>query len=267
MLNQLTATIYVYHSSNDDQSNACLIQSGKNLLLVDTVFPVENFAQTVQQLGQPRLLFHSHCHMDHCQGDTAFPEAEIILFDRQPEMLRTESNRYPAANLRTQLAVFPCGSVKFGEIVVQVNPIGGHSFDSVAFYLPSEGVVIAGEAVANGRNGCLCVPHISSFGDPWQFHAGLEYIQSLDCQILIPAHGEVVRQTRIHEVIEDNLYYIERLLSCLEHEQSRSTSSSELIERCPALEDMLLHAQSRYLPIARAFHRKNWQYAATIANY
>jgi len=78
-------------------------------------------------------------------------------------------------------------------------PTPGHTSGHCSFHLPDHGVVITGDALVNrnlltGRPGPRLMPSIFSY-DPVQAAGSLNALASLDADVLLPGHGELLRMT------------------------------------------------------------------------
>lgn len=261
----LTEHIRVYQSDNADRSNACILGHSTDLLLIDTIAPPQatNFVRAIQRMGNPLFILHNHCHLDHCEGDSFFPQSGVLLFGDQKQMIEIEMQRFPMVQWPKYLLALPCGEMQFYDMRIQIEQTGGHSFDTVYFYLPDYKILLAGENVANGREGGKAVPHISLFGQACRMLRAIHIFQSLDVQVLVPAHGETVFAKNCQQILADNALYLTNLIQHAERVYASDISREHLDELCPPLSQIIADEVDLYTSISHTFHQKNWMYLMT----
>ena len=143
----------------------------------------------------PAAVLITHLHFDHAAGAAALClrygiecHASVLdrdLADRQAEFRKVYrvDGEIPAAPFR----FFDAGvqTLRFGQIEVQVLPLGGHTAGSVAFYLPDAEVVFVGDTVTKGSLGFL----ETGYGET--LDRIRDYLLPLpDSTLLLPGHGE-----------------------------------------------------------------------------
>lgn len=249
-----------------DLSTMTLVGPGDGaLLVIDTLtFEDASDGAVLGSLPSPpaavSAILHNHCHLDHVGGDGAYPDAVVMLFGRQPEILAVERSRFPDRFVDGRGREIACepGALEILGHLLKITPVGGHSFDSVQIELPHLGVVIAGENLATGAGGSLCVPHLSQFGDGGAMLRALDRLAATDHEWIVPAHGVPVDRRQALAAIDDNRHYLDRLLSlaaaAMRHREAGEPPAT------PDLVEVALHPISRYQPISSSFHRLNWRY-------
>ena len=177
-----------------------------------------NAVDTVLKDRQPRLLFLTHVHFDHC-GAAGFlkrtwpqlsiaasrPAADII---GRPNALETIAGLSAAAvewveNVAPGLAAdtpFEPFSVDViladgdridlpGGMRVQVLETPGHTWDALSFYIPQKKLLIAGEAVGcTSPAGVLSTEFLVDFD---HYIESIERLAGLDVDILCQSHHQV----------------------------------------------------------------------------
>lgn len=237
-----------------------------SLILIDTL-PSNIFVRHLDQIykrGKPLIIIHNHCHVDHCEGDSLLGEAEVVLFESQMKMLSIEKKHFPNIPWPTKYKQLVPGQVELCGICLFVEICGGHSFDSIIIFLPKQNLVFAGENITNGKGSRRCVPHLSKFGRVEDMLGALDRLESFQAVGLIPAHGEPVEgEKACKDILDDNRFYLQRLLEERDKYDVRRFSLAEMISFCPPLKKHLLHPEEEYLPISYSFHVKNWEYSCS----
>ena len=198
---------------------------------------------------QPKILFLTHVHYDHC-GSAGFmkksfpdlkiaasrPAAEII---QRPNALKTISRLsettagwvekeapglpsnapFQPFDVDIMLADGDCIEIDNG-LTVQIFETPGHTWDALSFYIPEKKLLVAGEAA-----GCM---------SPWGFHyteflvdfdayiRSIERLAMLDVNILCQSHHQVFTgndaKTFCHRSIQAAMQFRQRVHQLLNEE-------------------------------------------------
>lgn len=119
-------------------SNAGLVVSGGEALVVDTLMDIDSAAEMLAEMGTAvtglnvTTVVNTHAHPDHTAGNLHFPDAEIIAStSTRDEMSRMLAGQDPIAQVLANWA--ECGEA--GAFLHDV--MGGFNFDPTRQVLPS----------------------------------------------------------------------------------------------------------------------------------
>jgi glyoxylase-like metal-dependent hydrolase (beta-lactamase superfamily II) len=172
----------------DEESKEAVIFDAPN----DTTAPLLKMAagQGLNVIG----LWLTHGHIDHIADHAVvtakFPQAKVLIHQLDERKLQNPNSMYPVpfhTSARSADAYVDDGQkLHIGKHPVQVIHTPGHSPGHVAFYIPSEKVVIGGDLILMGAVGRTDFPDCS-FKD---LQSSLRRIMELpgDTQLL-PGHG------------------------------------------------------------------------------
>ena len=185
------------------------IQTVEGVLLVDSPqYPTraERWLDEIKGLGQIKYLLNTEPHADHVFGnafvpgtiiahqyikdvfwdDAPFgpnfmktPEVFIEMFD--PDRLDaagTYQAREPEITFEGKMNLY------LGEVAIEAIPLNGHVPNDTAVYIPEERVLFATDNVFNE---VMTWYHDSL---PYDWLETLDYLKSLDAEIVIPGHGK-----------------------------------------------------------------------------
>jgi glyoxylase-like metal-dependent hydrolase (beta-lactamase superfamily II) len=195
-----------------DGKNA-VIFGERRALVIDVCLTPEEGTQVAdfvrEKDHQPDRVLLTHGHSDHVLGGEAFRRAEVFASIKTPAVTRDHLKGYAQnkglayeALLKQALAptVMFSGelTIDLGDRQLCVFPTPGHSTDHHSIYIESERLLIAGDAVVTA-----IIPAI--FEDSRKLEASLRLLQTLDMEVLIPGHGEVLTGT---DSIQESLAWI-----------------------------------------------------------
>jgi hydroxyacylglutathione hydrolase len=153
-------------------------------------------------------LWLTHGHIDHIADHAvitgAFPRAKVLIHQRDELKLQNPMSMYPVPFVtppRSADGYLTGGQIlHIGTTEVQVMETPGHSPGHVAFYIPSEKVLIGGDLILMGAVGRTDFPDCS-FPD---LQASLRRIMKLPGETqLLPGHGH---PTLLGDEAESNPY-------------------------------------------------------------
>lgn len=153
---------------------------------------------TIQELGlKPVKLLQTHLHLDHVFG-TGFVaghyhlkpeahEADLPFIAQHKEYARSFGVEVAANPPAPEVLLKDGDELKFGQTVLQVRHIPGHSPGGIVFYNEKAGIVIAGDALFSGSVGRSDLPG----GNQEQLIAAIhEKLMSLPDEVVVyPGHG------------------------------------------------------------------------------
>ena len=211
------------------QTNAIVIDLGKNILLVDPTWlpeEIDSIKSFIQEKYPNKTLWLliTHFDYDHVWGAPAFRDAHIIAPSLKGiEYLGTKcleqwqkwdddhyiQRPYPISLPVHEFVLYNNPNLIWGEHTLSFYHVPGHTEDSYCCLIEPEGILIAGDY--------LCDVEI-----PWISHSLLTYKQSLEqfrkivnnhsIKFAIPGHGGIMsNKAEILERIEMGLTYIELL--------------------------------------------------------
>lgn len=185
-------------------SNVVVLHDGVSASVIDSGY-VKHREQTVALVAQAAEqrpithLYNTHCHSDHVGGNAALvrafgcrvyiPEGEaqsvrdwdLIALDLTPWGQRSERFMFDDTLRSGQ-------TYRLGQIDWQVCAAPGHDMDALIWYAPQEKLLISGDALWEDGFGAV-FPELANQAGLACVRATLDWIASLDVQIVIPGHG------------------------------------------------------------------------------
>lgn len=151
-----------------------------------------------------KSIINTHCHIDHILGNAYFVEKyKIPSIAHQEDMplLERANDMALAFGFTVQQPPVPSqfvdegGKVEFGNTILEVRHVPGHSPGSIALYNDKDRFVIVGDVLFSGSIGRTDLPG----GDFDTLISSIkEKLFTLDDDVLVyPGHGE--RTTIVHE--------------------------------------------------------------------
>ncbi|MFE7117915.1 MBL fold metallo-hydrolase [Streptomyces sp. NPDC057654] len=216
-------------------SNAGLIVSGDQGLLVDTLFTVpltrdmlDTVARTLPGVTIGALV-NSHCDGDHWWGNQLLPDAEIIASEAAATEMRqdhlhevlsapTAPGAAPLPGVVERMRrTFDFGGItptpptrtfsgelelKVGERTVRLIEVGpAHTAGDVLVHVPDSGVLFTGDMLFIGGH-----PVIHS-GPAQNWIAACDLMLGLDVGTIVPGHGPVIGKSEVRDFRD----YLERV--------------------------------------------------------
>lgn len=199
--------------------NAGFIVGDVHTLIVDSsasrlsAQTVHGYAQGVRSTND-LILINTEKHLDHLGGNCLFAEKGVAIYGhalnaRRAEDLDGDIDFYnsciqePARRHAREEKVFyqnttivnPAHAVTNGHLFdlggvdAEIIFTPGHTETNLSVYVPSQKVLYTGDAIAQGY-----IPNLeSSDREGWkQWLASLDIISSLDVNVLVPGHGNVL---------------------------------------------------------------------------
>jgi len=186
------------------QTNGYLIQTSAGNLLFDAPAGIDRFLKE-KDLSTDHL-FLTHQHFDHVEDADLLDAKKYSYQAYNPELIRDKEAR----EWGLDISVPPFGidqilkgqdEIEIGALKIHLLHVPGHSPDSLAFYLPFEGVVFGGDALFAGGIGR---PDLPGGDEATLLQSISEKLYSLpDQTIVYPGHGP---STTIGEEKRSNPY-------------------------------------------------------------
>jgi glyoxylase-like metal-dependent hydrolase (beta-lactamase superfamily II) len=209
------------------QTTCTILRSGEEGFVVDSpVLPdeLDVLPAVVEQSGFPFSgLLVTHGDWDHLLARAAFPGAALGCAETTAARL-TGAPGEPQRKLRAfddehyverapltlgQLEALPVpGRLELGDQELELHPTEGHTEDGMAIWMPSRGVLIAGDYLSPVE-----IPMISEGGSRSAYLATLTRLEPLVEQAdwVVPGHGEPLDGTRALAILREDRAYLEAL--------------------------------------------------------
>jgi len=206
---------YPWLSAAENNSSSYLF-TGKVNLLVDPGlrFNADNLKAQMREDGfdwkNLNLIINTHLHPDHCEGNSAFKrEGVLVAYHREEDKFLKgfgkqffELFRLKPPDLQADLFLKD-GDLVLGEQNIKVYYTPGHSPGSICLYFPDNRCLVSGDLIFFGGVGRTDFPG----GDGKLLKQSIERMESLDIDLLLPGHGDIVQGAK---EIKENFRFIKR---------------------------------------------------------
>ena len=212
--------LYAYLWTNPDENNCnTYLIHGEVTTLIDPGHfqHVPNLFHQMEGDGispeEIDLIILTHSHPDHFEGLEAFMNKPVkIAMNLEEERYLLETGKLLFEMMRQPIPKFQIdiylkeGELHLGKELFQIYQTPGHSPGSLSIYWPERKVLFTGDLVFYGGIGRTDFRE----GDSRKIKASIERMSSLDTEILLPGHGELVmgreRVLQNFEFIRQNFY-------------------------------------------------------------
>jgi glyoxylase-like metal-dependent hydrolase (beta-lactamase superfamily II) len=140
-----------------------------------------------QALGAPKVqgVYVTHHHADHSGGGAWAGERwQAPLYIGEKEL------GHLVGDTRAEWRIIERAYVDVAGIRVDVVPAPGHTPGQVNFWIPAEGILLAGDNVLGNTTSVIVPPD----GNMAQYLTTLQILRQLGAQMIGPGHGEMVRE-------------------------------------------------------------------------
>jgi glyoxylase-like metal-dependent hydrolase (beta-lactamase superfamily II) len=196
-----------------------VIDTGGNALAGQTVY---GYAAAVRPTNKLRVI-NTEKHFDHIGGNCVFRENNILI-SGHAEIVRTqeefvaEINEFNdcipnhARRAANEASVFFAGTVltlpglpvgrdttlDLGNITAEILLTPGHTNTNLSVWIPSDGVIYAGDCLINGY-----LPNLDAGGpNDWRtWLDSLDRIEALEPSVVVAGHGPVARGEDVPRII------------------------------------------------------------------
>jgi glyoxylase-like metal-dependent hydrolase (beta-lactamase superfamily II) len=232
VVRELAPGVHSLGGTKGGRVRAFLVESGRELTLVDTLFPDDalEVLDAIRELGRiPRDLKRivlTHAHRSHLGGLATLKretraqvlaherEADVVAGDRPAQAVGLKPTR-PLRTFPFQVGIFlnrpkhtPCpvdGTVDDGDAVgpLEVLHAPGHSPGHLAFHLADRDLLIAGDAIATWPRFEAGWPAFTL--NPDQQRESLARFASLEARVVAVGHGDAVggdTAAKVHALAE-----------------------------------------------------------------
>ncbi|WP_424216311.1 MBL fold metallo-hydrolase (plasmid) [Streptomyces sp. BI20] len=243
---------YLAHDGTWGRSNAGLVVSGQDALLIDTLFTVHQAHEMLSEIGRrvPTARIHTvintHGDSDHWWGNQLLPHAEIIASEATrrhmlddnslalldvvaakaaPPALQAWAERTFAPFDFSGITPTPATRTFRGELTLDVGTrtvhlleVGpAHTAGDVLVHVPDTNTLYAGDILFVG-----CHPVIHS-GPIDNWITACRRVIDLDPTTIVPGHGPIVGTAEVHHFRD----YLERLRDHAHHSHQAGRSVQE----------------------------------------
>jgi glyoxylase-like metal-dependent hydrolase (beta-lactamase superfamily II) len=212
-------------------SNAGFVITPGGVVVVDALGSpalAERLAAEIKKIT-PLPITHvlvTHYHADHIYGLQVFKamgakiighRAALIYMNSETARLRLEASReqlYPWVDEKTQLVaadqwIDTDTEIVIGGVVFQAKPVGpAHTPEDLAFYMPAEKVLFAGDLVFRSR-----IPFVGQ-ADSRHWITALDQLLAFDTHVIVPGHGPLSNEARKDmQLTREYLVYLRTTMS------------------------------------------------------
>ncbi len=247
-MQKVASNIYVLAGFRGGNAGAIVTQEG--LLIIDPPmlsWELTTFWKEIRQVTDKQVVFvvNTDSHKEKCAGNRFFRKATVLAHDltwrdmkgysdtwrqRLIDSLKTRDPEM-AADFATLEIVLPHitfshkMTLHFGEKVLQLIHIGGHTPGSGMVYDTRENVLFAGDVVVNGVH-----PFLGQ-ANSGEWLKALTRIRKSKAEIIVPGYGPLCDRESTRAVSD----YVRRLRSRVRQLYNTGHSKAEIVG---ALEDM-----------------------------
>ena len=194
-------------------TNSFIVHDNSVAVLVDPGFHEATSFDKVQaalndlNIKLLKAVLLTHTHPDHVEGlafvQQAYPDVNIYVHPNELERLDTPNLLALAGNRKLTV----------GNILVETHFTPGHSPGHLSFYLPDDGVLLAGDMVAGTGSSWVGLPE----GNVADYLTSLDALRALNIKTLAPAHGAATNDPygKLNEARTHRLGRLEQVLNAL----------------------------------------------------
>lgn len=189
---------FIWQDNTVNNCNSFLI-SGTEKILVDpghlNLFRhvMEGLEKIKVALADISLVLITHGHPDHMEAVKALrSNSKIAISEETYRLLQKYGYRSPEPDL-----FLKTGTLKAGNISLEVIPAPGHEPGSLCFYWPERKALFTGDVIFSQSIGRTDLPG----GSGSSLKESIRHIASLDVEYLLPGHGLPVIGKK---AVEDN---------------------------------------------------------------
>lgn len=197
------------------QDTIVVLLDGSNALVMDTAYP-EYSGRVVEELKERdiavKTVVLSHYHGDHVSGLPAFEGADIYaseFYERNFDNCRVWEPGY--TYVRPTKLLKHGDTLAFGSFNLEFVHAPGHSQCSLITKITDK-ILHVGDQIMITKDRKTSLPFIADGGDFLQHARSLELIKQLDPDMILVPHGGLVKRDEdIEKMVDDRIYYLERV--------------------------------------------------------
>lgn len=211
-------------------SNAGLVTSGEQSLLIDTLFDLQLTGEMLDAMRRATsaadrvdVVVNTHANGDHCYGNALVRDAEIVSSARAAEEMTAVPPATMAAMMEAAPALGPAGAfvarvfspftfddieltlptttfegrldLRIGDRAVSLEEVGpAHTAGDVIAHLPGDGVVFTGDILFHGGHPIVWAGPVAN----WV--AACDRILELEPRLVVPGHGPLATASAIADL-------------------------------------------------------------------
>ncbi len=201
-------------------ANVGWVDSEQGLVLIDTPYlpdEIQQWKEAIAKLsnGEIAYVINTHHHFDHCLGNALFSPNVVAHQSTYEEMVKpdgTMRNYFVSTSkdltpeVKKKVYDLPIGLPRFtfsdrmwlhlGDTTIELIHIGGHTNSTIVIYLIEDKVLFTGDAVVSNMH-----PYKGQ-ANFRQWIEGLERIQEMDIDVIVPGHGEICYKAEAERMLE-----------------------------------------------------------------
>ena len=153
------------------------------------------------------LIIATHMHPDHIEAVQSFSSSStmVAIHETEYHYFQERAAYYHGFNVEPDFLLTE-GTLRGGQVELEVIHTPGHSPGSICLYWPSHKALFAGDVIFEQGVGRTDLPGGS--GD--QLKKSIERLSSLNIELLLPGHGNILRGQK---EIAQNFSLIENIYS------------------------------------------------------
>ena len=240
MISEIAPGIFVADHKVAEGKNGILL-TNRGAVAIDTgTYPHEGqeMVQFIEQQGYaPNRLIYTHGHGDHVLGSLPFIGAEVIshrltpleikrLLPKWTEMYGVSATKLAARIAQPTITYSDELDLDLGNKRLRLFPTPGHSQDGVSVYVEQDRLLFAGDSVVTA-----IVPAIGD-GDSHILETTLHDLLTLDIEIMVPGHGQVVYgQTQVQNWLQWIIDYLSGVRAAVNLALEAGTSADDVAQQ------------------------------------
>jgi len=176
-------------------SNSVLVKDEK-IMIIDPGLPDNYYLLgALESVGikseDVDIIVNTDCHVDHCGGNTMFPNAELMSGSAEyisaADPKYTLSETFGVKMKKRKVKKISSGTtISLGETSWQVIETPGHAPGAISLYEPELKILASGDVVFKEGVGRTDLPG----GNIKQLRKSLEKLSKMDIDLVLPGHGE-----------------------------------------------------------------------------
>ncbi len=224
-LTKIADNVYSYvdvkHGSpaNSFGANAGIIVCKDGIVVIDTLTSAkeaQRFISDIRKVSDKpvRYVINTHYHLDHSFGNAEFEKMGAIIISHEYDKKNLQNNgettlknagAYGLSESDMEGTKLAYPSLTFtdrmyitidGQRVELIYPGPSHTNGSIIVYLPDNKILFAGDILFTGYH-----PFLAE-GDIGSWTKALDFIMSMDADIIIPGHGPVSGKRDLQDMKE-----------------------------------------------------------------
>lgn len=226
-------------------ANVGWVDTEQGLVLIDTPYlpqEIQQWKEAIAKLSDKEIAYviDTHHHFDHCLGNALFSPNVVAHQSTYEEMVKPDgtmrhyfvsTNEDLTAEVKKQIYDLPIGLPRFtfsdrmwlhlSDATIELIHIGGHTNSTILIYLVEDKVLFTGDAVVSNMH-----PYKGQ-ANFRQWIEGLERIQEMDIDVIVPGHGEICHKADAKGMLE----YFNQMWDRVLELRSEGCAKDKVVER------------------------------------